>query len=115
MTRACDDVAAFQQVARECGVAVEQLTIWVERSWVRPDRAGGSVTFTDADRARLRMIVEFQRDLEIDDGTMPVVLGLLDRLYAARAQLRDIAAAVAELPETAQIAITRRLQGERDT
>jgi chaperone modulatory protein CbpM len=71
--------------------------------------------FTAADRARLRMIAEFERDLAIDEEAMPVVLDLLDRLYAARARLRSVMRAVAELPETAQIAVVARLQGEDRT
>ena len=106
---------AFEQVARECGIAVEQLTVWVDRRWVRPEPSGADVGFTEADRARLRMIVEFQRDLAIDDDAMPVVLDLLDRLYAARAQLRAVVLAITELPETAQVAVIRRLQGEGQT
>jgi DNA-binding transcriptional MerR regulator len=87
----------FEQVARDCGVAVELLTVWVDRRWVRPERSGAELNFTDADRARLRMIVEFQRDLAIDDDAMAVVL------------------AIAELPETARVAVVRQLQGEGHT
>ncbi len=105
----------FEQVARDCGVAVELLTVWVDRRWVRPERSGAELNFTDADRARLRMIVEFQRDLAIDDDAMPVVLDLLDRLYATRAQLRAVVLAIAELPETARVAVVRQLQGEGHT
>jgi chaperone modulatory protein CbpM len=106
---------AFEQVARECGIAVEQLTVWVERRWVSPEGFGVDVSFTETDRARLRMIAEFQRDLAIDDDAMPVVLDLLDRLYAARAQLRAVVLAIGELPETARVAVVRQLQGEGQT
>ena len=107
--------SAFEQLANEYGIAIEQLTVWVERSWIRPDQREGEVTFTDIDRARLRMIIEFQRDLAIDEETMPVVLGLLDRLYAARAHLQAVMGAVAEMPEAAQIAVVRRLREDFKT
>ena len=64
-------------------------------------------------RARIRMILDFHRDLAIDDEAMPVVLDLLDRLHAARAQLRDVLLGVAELPESEQAAILHRMQGNR--
>jgi chaperone modulatory protein CbpM len=70
------------------------------------------LVFTEADRARLRMIVEFTHDLAIEEETMPVVLDLVDRLHAARAQLRTLADAVAELPQPHRAAVLRRLTGE---
>ncbi len=108
-------ISAFEHVAGEYGIGVEELTLWVERRWVRPDRQGGEIVFTEIDRARLRMIVEFRRDLAIDEEAMPVVLDLLDRLHAARDHLRVVMLAVADLPESAQIALFRRLHGETDT
>jgi hypothetical protein len=60
------------------------------------------------------MILDFHRDLAIDDEAMPVVLALLDRLHAARARLRIVLQGVAELPESAQAAILLRMQGEAD-
>jgi chaperone modulatory protein CbpM len=103
---------SLHYVATEIGVTVEDLTGWVERRWVLPVRSGKDFAFDDADRARIRMILDFHRDLAIDDEAMPVVLDLLDRLHAARAQLRVLLQGVAELPEPAQSAILRRMQGE---
>jgi chaperone modulatory protein CbpM len=102
----------LDQLSVECGVAVDEIVLWVERRWVRPDRSGDELAFTDADVARLRMVAEFHRDLAIDDDTMPVVLDLLDRLHAARAHLRSVLMAVAELPEPARVRVLHQLQGE---
>lgn len=99
-------------VATEIGVTVEDLTGWIERRWVLPVRSGKNLTFDEADRARIRMILDFHRDLAIDDEAMPVVLDLVDRLHAARARLRAVLEAVAELPEPAQSQILRKIQGE---
>jgi chaperone modulatory protein CbpM len=105
---------SLRYVAMEIGVSVEDLAGWVERRWVLPGRSGTELAFDEADRARIRMILDFHRDLAIDDEAMPVVLDLLDRLHAARAQLRAVLLGVAELPEPAQIAILRRMQGEAE-
>jgi chaperone modulatory protein CbpM len=105
---------SLHYVATEIGVTVEDLTGWVERRWVLPVRSGKDFAFDDADRARIRMILDFHRDLAIDDEAMPVVLDLLDRLHAARARLRVLLQGVAELPEPAQSAILRRMQGETE-
>lgn len=108
MTRSLDIAAA------EMGVAADQVAVWVERRWLMPVRTGQDLSFDDADLARLRMIVEFHRDLEIDDEAMPVVLDLIDRLHAARAQLHRTLQAIAELPESAQSAVIRRITGKAD-
>jgi chaperone modulatory protein CbpM len=105
---------SLHYVATEVGVTVEDLMGWVERRWVLPVRSGKDLAFGDADRARIRMILDFHRDLAIDDEAMPVVLDLIDRLHAARAQLRAVLQGVAELPEPAQSAVLRRMRGEAE-
>jgi chaperone modulatory protein CbpM len=100
--------------AAEMGVATEQVAVWVERRWLRPVRDGDELAFDETDVARLRMIVEFRRDLAIDDEAMPVVLDLIDRLHAARAQLRRTLLAIAELPESAQSVLIKRITGKAD-
>jgi chaperone modulatory protein CbpM len=106
MNRTLHDVAA------EIGVTVEDLSVWVERRWVLPTRCDDDLAFDEADRARIRMILDFHRDLAIDDEAMPVVLDLLDRLHAARAKLRDVLQGVAELPEDERTTLLGRLKGE---
>lgn len=102
----------LHHVAKEAGITVEDLTGWIERRWVLPIRTGGDLAFDEVDRARIRMILEFHRDLAIDDEAMPVVLDLLDRLHAVHAQLRSVLEGITELPESEQISILRHIQGE---
>jgi chaperone modulatory protein CbpM len=101
----------LDRYAVEFGVTVEQLTVWVERQWILPVQSGGKILFDAADKARLKMVVEFHRDLDIDDETMPVVLALIDRLHAARARVNDLLQALADLPEPQRTAISMRIQG----
>jgi len=102
----------IETIALEFGVGADEVGVWVERRWVLPGKSGAAFFFSDADRARCRMIVEFRRDLAIDDEAMPVVLDLVDRLHAARAQLRRVLEAVAELPPVEQVRVMQRLVGE---
>jgi chaperone modulatory protein CbpM len=104
-----------EQIAAEFGVGADEVAVWVERRWVLPTRAAAGLAFSDADRARCRMIAEFRRDLAIDDEAMPVVLDLVDRLHAARAELRRVLEAVAELPKAHKDRILSRLLGEDRT
>ncbi len=108
-------MGVLEAYAAEYGVAVEELTVWVERRWVLPGRSGADLFFSEADRARLRMIVEFRRDLALDDEVMPVVLDLIDRLHATRAQLRTVLEAVAELPPPEQGLVLRHVRDREET
>jgi len=105
---------SLHYVAAEIGVTAEDISGWIERRWVLPARSGDKPAFDDADRARIRMILDFHRDLAIDDEAMPVVLDLVDRLHAARAQLRTLLEAVAGLPEPEQTVILRKVRGETE-
>jgi chaperone modulatory protein CbpM len=106
---------SLELVASEAGIAVKDLTVWVERRWVRPVSWGGELSFDEADLARLRLIVEFHRDLAIDDEAMPVVLDLIDRLHATREQLRKVLHAVGDMPLSAQIALLARIRGDQES
>src|SRR5574337_201829 len=75
-----------------------EVTMWVEEGWIEPDREGDDFIFDEEDVARIGLIVDLRRDLEIDESAMPVVLSLLDQLHAARAALKRITGAIAELP-----------------
>ncbi len=101
-------------VATEVGIAAEDLTVWVERRWVRPAGGGSEVSFDAADLARVRLIADFHHDLAIDDEAMPVVLDLIDRLHAARGYLRRVLQVVADLPPPARDAVLRRLAEEQE-
>lgn len=105
-------MTGIEPIATEFGIAADELTVWVERRWLLPGRSGAELSFSDADRARLRMIVDFRRELAIDDEAMPVILDLLDRLHAARAQLRRVLEAVADLPAPERGRVLGRLDRE---
>lgn len=91
-------MATFDDILARFEVSRTDVTMWIEEGWIEPQRDGDAFVFDEADTARIGLIVELKRDLEIDDSAMPVVLSLLDQLHAARAALKRIASAVAELP-----------------
>ena len=97
------------EVASLCGVQTIEVELWVRRRWLLPMQAGGSPTFSEADVARARMILELRRDLAIDEDTMPVVLSLVDQVPGLRRQLRRVLGAMAELPEAQRAVLERRL------
>ena len=80
------------------GVRERELRAWIEEGWVRPERARGVLVFREIDVARVRLILDLRRDLAIGDDALPVVLNLLDQLYATRRRLRAVSEAIAAQP-----------------
>ncbi len=70
------------------GLSEATLRRWMAEDWVRADESAGQPAFADIDVARVRLILELQTELEVEEPTLPLVLSLLDQLYATRAQLR---------------------------
>lgn len=85
-------------------MAVEQLTVrrlrlWVRKGWVAPRTSESGPRFDEMDVARIRLICEFKDELNVNEDAVPIVLSLLDQLYGARRELRQLAAAIERQPE----------------
>ncbi|RXH11832.1 hypothetical protein EAS56_19500 [Bradyrhizobium guangzhouense] len=77
---------------------------WIrEELVVEQDR--GSLTFSDMECARIRLICTLTYDLDVDDSTLPIVLSLLDQLYDTRQRLFSLTRAIKAQDETVQLAI----------
>jgi len=87
-----------------------ELLTWVERGWVRPRPSGEEWEFQDIDVARVRLIRDLRHDMAVQEETMPLVLSLLDQLYALRGQMRAVARAVEAQDEAVQAAILAALR-----
>jgi chaperone modulatory protein CbpM len=74
------------------GLTEAELTQFIDADWVRPVRRGNKPFFTELDLARIRLILDLRATLEVEERTVPVVLSLLDQLYATRRQLRRVLA-----------------------
>lgn len=77
----------------------EALQRWINQGWVLPNRDQTDVLFDPSDVARVRLICELHYDLSIEEDSMPVVLSLLDQLYATRRALGALMSAVGTLPD----------------
>jgi chaperone modulatory protein CbpM len=86
-----------------------ELEHWVAEAWVLPQGTRGAYVFEEVDVARVRLIVELRRDLAIDDEAMPVVLNLLDQLYALRRRVKAFAAAIDGLPPELRASLAAQL------
>ena len=91
-----------------------ELTQWIELGWVTPEGpADAEPAFSDLDVARVCLICDLRHDLEVEEETMPLVLSLLDQIYALRRQMNALTGAIREQPEDVRRAILRRLDRSR--
>lgn len=78
---------------------------WVSEELVVPEQDRGSLTFSDMECARIRLICTLTYQLDVDDSALPVVLSLLDQLYDTRHRLLSLTRAIKTQDETVQLAI----------
>jgi chaperone modulatory protein CbpM len=88
-----------------------ELLAWVERGWVRPEGTEPDWVFQEIDVARVRLIHDFRRTMDVGEEMIPLVLSLLDQVYALRGQMRAIARAVEGQPEAVREAILAAIRG----
>ncbi len=104
----------FTEVVIAVGrVEQAELARWVELGWISPNRssqADSDLLFSDVDEARIRMICDLRRDMMVDEDTMPLVLSLLDQMYALRHQMNVLTSAIRQQPGDVRHAILERVR-----
>ena len=69
---------------------VVELTTWVERGWVQPESTEAGWEFHEIDVARVGLLHDLRRDMEVGEDALPLVLSLLDQVYELRGTLRSL-------------------------
>ena len=87
-----------------------ELITWVERGWVLPDAAETGLEFREIDVARVRLIHDLRRGMDLGEDAIPLVLSLLDQVYELRARLRSMMRAVELQPRHVQRAILAAME-----
>lgn len=67
--------------ARFRGLDAEEVRRWIAEGHVRADRSG---TLEEIDVERIRLILDLRDIFEVNDAALPLVLQLLDEVYALR-------------------------------
>ena len=101
---------SVKKVASEIEMDEAELAAWIKQGWVLPVEEKGRFLFDEADVARVRLIAELRRDLGVNDEAVPVVLRLLDQVYALRKALGDLNGAIQALPEEFRARLKSELQ-----
>jgi chaperone modulatory protein CbpM len=87
-----------------------ELISWVERGWVHPDSEESGFTFREIDIARVYLIHDLRREMEVPEDTIPLVLSLLDQVYDLRSRLRTVLRAVEQQPPDIREALRAALE-----
>lgn len=114
MSGARHALVTIDAVLAEGDVSRGELITWIEQRWVLPVEEEGSYLFNEADRARVKLIVELRRDLAINDEAIPVVLQLLDQIYALRRSLSELQHAIGQLPDEVRAELDRYVGRDDD-
>ena len=93
------------------GLADDDLLRWIDNAWVRPDGEPGRYLFREIDVARVRLILELRDDMQANEEALPVVLSLLDQLYALRRQARQLTRALEQVLPDERRDVLRELPG----
>ncbi len=107
---------SFEAVCRMVeGIEPRELERWIDKRWVLPESRSEGYVFREIDVARVRLIVELRHDLAIGEEAMPVLLNLLDQLYAMRRRMKALADALDALPEETRLALRASFDDGKET
>ena len=94
------------------GLDADQLQRWIENGWVLPEPAEGEPVFEEVDVARAQLIRDLTTILA-DEEAVPMVLSLVDQVYALRRRLSALCAALDRSPEDVRRAVAALLDEAR--
>jgi len=100
----------LSQVEEELNVEGDLLRDWIGQRWIRPTLNDGEPLFDEADMARARLIAELRADFNVTDEAMPMVLRLMDQVYALRKALNELTHAINACPPEVREMISGKLK-----
>ena len=83
---------------------------WVEQGWVVPDAEGTNYVFREIDVARVHLIHDLRRDMDLAEDAIPLVLSLLDQIYDLRGRMNAVLTAVAAQPPDVRTAVLEAIR-----
>jgi chaperone modulatory protein CbpM len=103
-------------VARIEHLTLSELRLWVREGWVRPAQSEQGPVFDELDVARLQLLCDLCKDMELPADVIPTVLTLIDQLHRTRRDLRRLTEALDEQPADLRRAVIasvrRKTKGE---
>ncbi|MBP2234467.1 chaperone modulatory protein CbpM [Sinorhizobium kostiense] len=93
-------------------LTLRQLRQWVQRGWIVPSQSETGPLFDEVDLARIRLVCELRRDMNVNDDAVPIILELLDQLYGLRRDLRAVVTALLDQPDDVRQKLTQSLSAK---
>jgi chaperone modulatory protein CbpM len=100
-------------LVRCAGLERREIGGWIAEGWVRPERSGEDWSFAEVDVARVELILEIRREFAISEEGLPLVLSLIDQVYALRRQMGLLCEALSAQPPAVQAALQEALQARK--
>ena len=80
---------SFVEVSKQTGISEKKLFSFVERKWISlccPQEIESPLDHEDL--ARIHLIADLQRDFEVNDEAIPIILHLVDQLICLQNQIK---------------------------
>ncbi len=91
-----------------------ELRVWIKQGWVRPAvNPASECVYDEIDVARLRLICQMRRDLDIAEDMIPTLLSMIDQIYGLRHELRELVQAIDAQPDDVRRQIVEHIQKAR--
>ena len=90
-----------------------ELRLWMREGWVRPAMSESGPIFDDLDVARLRLLCDLRKEMELPSTVVPVLLTLIDRLHQTRRDLRTLVKALDDQPDDVRHEVAERFRARR--
>jgi len=84
-----------------------RLLTWIEARIVQPVQSGPERRYRAVDIARIQTLCDLEEGFELNPDALAMVMGLIDRLHAHRAELEALMAALASEPEEVRLRLRR--------
>ncbi len=101
---------SIEQAAAKSEITRVEIRTWIELQWVLPAEQDGAYLFDEVDLARIKLIGELRRDLEVNDAAVPVVLRLIDQVHGLHRAIGDLHEAIEGLSAEARQELEDRLR-----
>lgn len=86
---------------------------WIRDALIEAESEATQPMFTEIQYARVRLICTLRYDMDVEEETLPVVLGLLDQLHETRQRLHTLSQAVLAQDEEVKAAVLQALSQTR--
>ncbi|MDF1607400.1 hypothetical protein PZ897_04355 [Hoeflea sp. YIM 152468] len=87
----------------------DDLDRWIRDALIEAEPDPVEPMFTEIQYARVRLICTLRFDMDVEEETLPVVLGLLDQLHETRQRLHTLSQAVLAQDEEVKAAVLEAL------